>query len=147
MEKEASSKSKKLSQKRTARQERKAERRRLKLEKAHFDEKKQRLTPVKVRFSSKSLPGFLAKNTDAIIKWLKDYQTLFVMADDYGIQQLDRMPEQRRRLLVQNYVDVGEFITILEDIYAQSKGDELNSSLSSETNQINKLNKSNLESN
>lgn len=76
----------KKSQKRRDRQERKAERRRQREAVRNGSvSKKQLFKPVKARLSKKSLPGFLAKNTDAIKQWLKDYQTLFVMADDYGI--------------------------------------------------------------
>ena len=50
------------------------------------------------------------------------------MADDYGIQSLDRLSDEKRRLLVQNYVDVGEFITTLEEIKnSQLSSQELSS--------------------
>lgn len=112
---------KKKSQKRVDRQARKAEKRRQKelLEKHELEKK--HMKPVKARLSKKSLPGFLAKNVDAIIQWLKDYQTLFVMSDDYGIQKFDRLPQERRNLLVQNYVDVVDFISTLEAIKIESE--------------------------
>lgn len=78
-------KKEKKSQKRIDRQARKNERRRLKSEALAFEETKMLLKPVKARLSKKSLPGFLAKNARAIVQWLKDYSTLFVMADDYGV--------------------------------------------------------------
>ena len=134
-------KHKKKSQKRVDRQARKAEKRKQKelLEKNKL--KKQQSKPIKARLSKKSLPGFLAKNTDAIIQWLKDYQTLFVMADDYGIQSLDRLSDEKRHLLVQNYVDVGEFITTLEEIKnSQLSSQELSSDkIESENEQYDEL--------
>lgn len=111
---------KKKSQKRVDRQARKAEKRKQKELLAKHQQEKLLQKPVKARLSKKSLPGFLAKNADAILQWLKDYQTLFVMADDYGIQQLDRLPSNKRQLLVQNYIDVGDFILMLENIKAES---------------------------
>lgn len=120
---ETTEESGKKSQKRKDRQARKAERRARREELSHHEKKVHDNKPVKIRRSKKSLPGFLAKNVDAIIKWLKDYQTLFVMADDYGIQRLDRLPEDRRKLLVQNYVDIGDFILILNEIIASQTQD------------------------
>lgn len=113
-------KKEKKSQKRIDRQARKNERRRLKSEALAFEETKMLLKPVKARLSKKSLPGFLAKNAKAIVQWLKDYSTLFVMADDYGFQRLDRLTEEKRNLLIQNYVDVNDFISILESLIAES---------------------------
>lgn len=111
----------KKSQKRRDRQERKAERRRQReAVREGTVSKKQTFKPVKARLSKKSLPGFLAKNAEVIKQWLKDYQILFVMADDYGFQNLDRLPDQRRQQLVQNYVDVGNFILTLDAIIAES---------------------------
>lgn len=77
--------------------------------------------PVKVRLSRKSLPGFMAKNAKAVLQWLKDYMLLFILADDYGISRMDRIPEERRRALVQNYVDVGDFTSMLQDILAETE--------------------------
>lgn len=74
----------KLSQKRVDRQLRKKQRREEKLSKAHSSPSKTNGKLVKVRHSKKSLPGFLAKNVDAILTWLKEYETLFALADDYG---------------------------------------------------------------
>ena len=41
----------------------------------------------------KSLPGFLAKNSKNIIKWLDMYCVLLCRADDYGIDRLDLYSE------------------------------------------------------
>lgn len=108
----------KKSQKRKDRQERKAERRKAKAEQQLRKPEKKK--PVKARLSKKSLPGFLAKNVNAIIQWLKDYETLFVLADDYGIQRLDRMPKEKRDMLFQNYIDVSDFITVLQEIVQET---------------------------
>lgn len=77
--------------------------------------------PVKARLQKKSLPGFMAKNAETILQWLKDYMLLFILADDYGISNMQRIPEERRRVLVQNYVDVGDFTIMLQDLLAEQK--------------------------
>lgn len=107
---------KKLSQRRIDRQQRKAERQRLRQKKAEFDEKKEKSKVVKVRMKKKSLPGFLANNVDLIIHWLRDYEHLFCLAEDYGFQRLDRLPDERRHQLVQQYVDIAEFIDMCEEL-------------------------------
>lgn len=110
----------KLSQRRVDRQKRKAERQLLKQKKAHFDKEQEQHKVVKPRLRKKSLPGFLANNVDAILHWLKDYETLFNLADDYGFQRIDRMPEEKMQRLVQQYVDISEFIDKLEAIKAEA---------------------------
>lgn len=108
---------KKKSQKRADRQARKRERRALR----EMSGAKKGAAPVKARLQKKSLPGFMAKNAETILQWLKDYMLLFILADDYGISNMQRIPEERRRALVQNYVDVGDFTIMLQDLLIEQK--------------------------
>ena len=81
------------SQKRKDRQERRRE-------KQVKTAEKQKEIQVNIKRTKKSLPGFLAKNAENIVKWLGAYCTLFCRADDYGIDRLDLYsPEQRRELV------------------------------------------------
>lgn len=111
---------KKKSQKRIDRQARRAEKRRQKALFEKHEERKQQLKPVKIRTAKKSLPGFLAKNVDNIIQLLKDYQLLYVAADDYGFLNMERFPEARIKHVMQNYVGLVEFITLLEELKTQN---------------------------
>ena len=108
---------KKKSQTRAERQARKRERRALR----EMSGAKKGAAPVKARLQKKSLPGFMAKNAETILQWLKDYMLLFILADDYGISNMQRIPEERRRALVQNYVDVGDFTIMLQDLLIEQK--------------------------
>lgn len=54
----------------------------------------------------KSLPGLLAKNSDNIVRWLKDYLLMFMKCDDEGSQYIRNMPIEQHRQLVQDYVDI-----------------------------------------
>ena len=64
--------------------------------------------------TSKSLPGFLAKNIDTICKWLKEYCKLFQKADDAGIDYMKHMERCKRDELVQDYVDIHTFIELVQ---------------------------------
>lgn len=81
----------------------------------------EKVRPVRIRRTKKTLPGFLAKNVDAIVKWLKNYQTLYMLADDYGIMRLDRLPQEKLERITQNYVDVSEFIDIVEGLVYEAE--------------------------
>lgn len=107
----------------SAKHERKAGNRRNKRERKLADEtpvrrirEEDRL--VRVRYTKKSLPGFLAKNAGAILQWLKEYETLYALADDYGFQRIDRMPPERQAVLQENYVKISDFITVAQQIIA-----------------------------
>ena len=64
--------------------------------------------------TSKSLPGFLAKNIDLICKWLKEYSILFQKADDACIDYMKYMERDKRNELVQDYVDIHTFIELVQ---------------------------------
>lgn len=111
----------KKSQKRADRQARRAERQRLRMEQmTNSKVVYNKYEPIRVRLSKKSMPGFLAKNIDAIIQWLKDYQLLYVAADDYGFLNMERFPEARMKHVMSNYVQLVDFITQLETIKNES---------------------------
>lgn len=128
-------KKQKKSQKRADRQARRAERQRTRAEIMADKTASIKYKPIRVRLSKKSLPGFLAKNTDAILQWLKDYQLLYIAADDYGFLNMERFPEARMKHVMDNYVELVDFITQLEIVkeeYNQSSTeDNVLSSISS----------------
>ena len=99
------------SQKRKDRQERRRE-------KQVKTAEKQKEIQVNIKRTKKSLPGFLAKNAENIVKWLGAYCTLFCRADDYGIDRLDLYSPEQRRELVQMYVDISEFRQIIQEMLA-----------------------------
>ena len=75
------------------------------------------LESVKVmKGSSKSLPGFLAKHIDIICRWLSDYCVLFQKADDAYIEYLKMMERERRDQLVQDYVDIRVFLSLVSEL-------------------------------
>lgn len=130
----------KKSQKRADRQARRAERQRLRMEQAIQKTVHDKYEPIRVRLSKKSLPGFLAKNVDAIIQWLKDYQLLYIASDDYGFLNMERFPEARMKHVMANYVQLVDFITQLETIKNESQLEntaQLSSSIGKTDDQIN----------
>ena len=109
MANEASGRKSRKSQKRKDRQERRRE-------KQVKTAEKQKEIQVNVKKTKKSLPGFLAKNAENILKWLGAYCTLFCRADDYGIDKLDRYSPEQRKDLVQMYVDISDFRQIVREM-------------------------------
>ena len=71
--------------------------------------------------TSKSLPGFLAKNVDLICKWLKEYCKLFQKADDACIDYLKLMERSKRDEIVQDYVDIHTFIDLVQALKCKAQ--------------------------
>lgn len=96
------------SQKRADRQRRRQERREARRKPAE--------TPaetVSAEKKKKSLPGFLAKYRHELKEWLRHYMTLICKSDDFGVPYVRDITGDRRKNLVQEYVDVAEFLTAL----------------------------------
>ena len=74
--------------------------------------------------TSKSLPGFLAKNVDLICKWLKEYCKLFQKADDACIDYLKLMERSKRDEIVQDYVDIHTFIGLVQVLRCKAQMQE-----------------------
>lgn len=66
--------------------------------------------------TTKSLPGFLAKNVDIVCKWLKEYCILFQKAEDAGIDYFKEMNRSDRDTLIQDYVDIHVFLETINTI-------------------------------
>ena len=99
------------SQKRADRQRRRQERRNAKKAAETVPAEKKR----------KSLPGFLAKRRHEIKEWLRHYMTLICKSDDFGVPYVRNMARDRRNALIQEYVNVSEFLTALEDYLEEEK--------------------------
>lgn len=117
----------KKSQKRKDRQARREEKRKEKAKLQHeaeIDELKNEIEKVKtlrLKANKKSLPGFLAKNAEVICQWLRSYMKLFIAADDIGLLNLDRLNEADRQRMVQEYIDIAEFISLVKDLISIQK--------------------------
>ena len=78
--------------------------------------------------TSKSLPGFLAKHSDTICRWLNDYCLLFQKADDAYIDYLKFMERDKRNELVQDYINIRVFLSSIQQLKSknttQDKEDE-----------------------
>ena len=98
------------SQKRAERQRRRAERRQ---ERHDAAIPKPRPDPETKR--RKSLPGYLAKHRREISAWLRHYMTLICKADDAGVSYVRNMTRDERNDLIQEYVDVSEFRSKLDE--------------------------------
>lgn len=70
--------------------------------------------------TTKSLPGFLAKHSSTICRWLNDYCVLFQKADDAYIDYLKFMDRERRNSLVQDYVDIRVFLEAVKQLKNRS---------------------------
>ena len=83
--------------------------------------RKQRQTAVKTTVQKaeekkkKSLPGFLAKYRHQIHEWLHHYMALFCKAEDEQIPYFKDMTREERNKAIQEYVDISEFKTMLEE--------------------------------
>lgn len=66
--------------------------------------------------TTKSLPGFLAKYSDIICRWLNDYCILFQKADDAYIDYFKCMDRDKRNSLIQDYVDIRVFLESVKQI-------------------------------
>lgn len=117
----------KRSQKRKDRQERKHERQMRRkrenleigektLENGRNGENPEESSPEEPKRRRKTLPGYLAKNSAEICRWLRNYLYLFMKADDAHIGFLDGIPRERRDELVQEYVDVRNFVSNVEKL-------------------------------
>ena len=100
------------SQKRVDRQRRREERR--KLRNGAKDANVQNELP-EIPKKKKSLPGFLAKYRKEIDIWLRHYMTLFCNAEDANIPYFKEMSREERNKVIQEYVDVSEFRTQLDE--------------------------------
>ena len=67
----------------------------------------------------KSLPGFLAKHRHELKEWLRHYMALICKSDDFGVPYVRDMTRDQRNNLVQEYVDVAEFLTALGEYLAE----------------------------
>ena len=63
----------------------------------------------------KSLPGFIAKYRKEISFWLHHYMLLFCKSEGANIPFFKDMPREERNKWIQEYVDVSEFRTQLEE--------------------------------
>lgn len=96
----------KKSQKRKDRQERRRikreEKKKQEYEKEIEKTKKQieKIKTLRIKKSKKTLPGFLAKNAEVICQWLRSYLKLFMVADDAGLQSLERLSIEERHRMV-----------------------------------------------
>ena len=106
------------SQKRVDRQRRREERR--KLRNGAKDTNVQNELP-EIPKKKKSLPGFLAKYRKEIDIWLRHYMTLFCKAEDEQIPYFKDMTREERNKAIQEYVDVSEFKTMLEEYLKEEK--------------------------
>ena len=86
--------------------------------------------------TSKSLPGFLAKNVDLICDWLYEYCALFQKADDAGIDYIKNMEREKRNKLVQDYVDMHVFIELVKKLKNKN---EIQNDEANEIDEINEL--------
>jgi len=111
------------SQKRAERQRRRAERRQIRHDAAAPKPK-----PDPEAKRRKSLPGYLAKYRREISAWLRHYMTLICKADDAGVSYVRNMTRDERNDLIQEYVDVSEFRSRLDDYL---KEEDLKNQLSS----------------
>lgn len=113
MEKELSK-----SQKRVERQKRREERRKERESKKNGAVKAEPAAEVKKK---KSLPGYVAKYRHEIHEWLRHYMTLICKADDAGVPYVKNMTRNERNDFIQEYVDISEFLTGLDEYLEEEK--------------------------
>lgn len=102
------------SQKRADRQRRRQERREARKASAGTP-----METVPTEKKKKSLPGFLAKHRHELKEWLRHYMALICKSDDFGVPYVRDMTRDQRNNLVQEYVDVAEFLTALGEYLAE----------------------------
>ena len=110
------------SQKRADRQRRRQERREARRKPTETTTETSVGTPMEtvlIEKKKKSLPGFLAKHRHELKEWLRHYMTLICKSDDFGVPYVRDMTRDQRNNLVQEYVDVAEFLTALGEYLAE----------------------------
>lgn len=77
--------------------------------------------PVAEVKKKKSLPGYIAKYRHEIHEWLRHYMTLICKADDAGVPYIRNMTRDERNDFIQEYVDISEFLTGLDEYLEEEK--------------------------